>query len=237
MTRKRLSDILATGSFDLTPYEDLYKHFHAHPELSSKQRPHLKRLLPISTHIGGWICSRAAKWTVKDRPPVGGHGCTSGQGSLSGNYSSSICQYRHHVWYKRHWETGDHACGHDMHVTCLLAGSLDAGTYPTRMERDVDRAIPARWRTRWRCTGNGWRWLYSKIPTLNDVFGQHMMRMRAGTVGLRLGTIMAAADSLNITLYGRGGHASVPHQTVDPVLLAANVVVRMLASTTVIHAN
>lgn len=64
-----------------------------------------------------------------------------------------------------------------------------------------------------------------------------MMRMRAGTVGLRLGTIMAAADSLNITLYGRGGHASVPHQTVDPVLLAANVVVRMLASTTVIHAN
>jgi amidohydrolase len=69
--------------------------------------------------------------------------------------------------------------------------------------------------------------LYSKIPMPDYVFGQHVMRMRAGAVGSRPGTIMAAADSYKITLFGRGGHGSQPHQTVDPVLLAAHVVVRL----------
>lgn len=69
--------------------------------------------------------------------------------------------------------------------------------------------------------------LYSKIPVLDYVFGQHVMRLRAGSVGSRPGTIMAAADSWKITLYGRGGHGSLPHQTVDPTVLAAHVVVRL----------
>lgn len=69
--------------------------------------------------------------------------------------------------------------------------------------------------------------LYTKVPLPDYVFGQHVMRMRAGTVGSRVGTIMAAADSLKATLYGRGGHGSMPHQTVDPVILAANVVLRL----------
>ena len=41
------------------------------------------------------------------------------------------------------------------------------------------------------------------------------------------GTIMGAADSFKVTLYGRGGHGSMPHRTIDPVVLAANVVLRL----------
>jgi amidohydrolase len=69
--------------------------------------------------------------------------------------------------------------------------------------------------------------LYEKIPIPDFVLGQHVMAMRAGSVGFRTGTIMAGADSLRITLFGNGGHGSQPHRTVDPAVLAAHVVVRL----------
>lgn len=69
--------------------------------------------------------------------------------------------------------------------------------------------------------------LYDKIPVPDYVFGQHVVPMRAGRVGNRKGVIMAAADSFRITVWGRGSHGSMPHRSVDPVVLAANIVLRL----------
>ncbi|KAK3680473.1 peptidase M20, dimerization domain-containing protein, partial [Podospora appendiculata] len=65
------------------------------------------------------------------------------------------------------------------------------------------------------------------IPVPDFVLGQHVMAMRAGSVGSRVGTIMAGADSMKITLFGVGGHGSQPHRTIDPAVMAAHVVVRL----------
>lgn len=69
--------------------------------------------------------------------------------------------------------------------------------------------------------------LYKKIPVPDIVLGQHVMPYRAGHIGTRVGLMASAADSFKITLYGRGGHASQPHRTIDPVVMAAQVVVRL----------
>lgn len=69
--------------------------------------------------------------------------------------------------------------------------------------------------------------LYDKIPVPDYLLGQHVMSLPAGKVGSKVGTIMAAADSYKITLFGRGGHGSMPHMTIDPVLMASNLVVRL----------
>ena len=69
--------------------------------------------------------------------------------------------------------------------------------------------------------------LYEKIPVPDIVLGQHVMPYRAGHIGTRVGLMASAADSFKITLYGRGGHASQPHRTIDPVVMAAQVVVRL----------
>ncbi|WP_372349062.1 amidohydrolase [Streptomyces sp. KL116D] len=120
-----------------------------------------------------------------------------------------------------------HACGHDMHAACLVgAATLLAGA-----------------REQWRGTvllvfqpaeelGCGARdmvddGLFARFPTPSIVLGQHVGPLPAGFVGHGSGPVMAAADSLNITLYGRGGHGSRPESTVDPVLMAANVVTRL----------
>jgi hippurate hydrolase len=58
-------------------------------------------------------------------------------------------------------------------------------------------------------------------------FGQHVLPMPSGIVGTRSGRTLSAADSLRITVHGRGAHGSMPHASVDPVVLAAMIVVRL----------
>jgi hippurate hydrolase len=56
---------------------------------------------------------------------------------------------------------------------------------------------------------------------------QHVLPMPAGTVGTRPGPTLSAADSMRITVHGRGAHGSMPQAAVDPVVLAAMIVVRL----------
>lgn len=64
-------------------------------------------------------------------------------------------------------------------------------------------------------------------PVPDVVLGQHVMPFRAGMVGTCQGVMAASADGFNVTVYGRGGHASQPHTTIDPVVLASHIVVRL----------
>ncbi|KAJ5215650.1 uncharacterized protein N7498_002057 [Penicillium cinerascens] len=233
MTETSLSDLLKKTSLDLAPYEDLYKYFHLHPELSRQEKStsekvaaHLAglKVFDIHTNIGGYglvgVFRNGPGKTVllradMDALPVK---------ELTGlPYASSVTMRDADGIEKPVM----HACGHDMHMTCLLAAAetlvkmQDAwsGTLIALFQPDEERGGGAQ-----AMVDDG---LYSKIPLPDYVFGQHVMRMRAGSIGSRPGTIMAAADSMKITVFGRGGHGSQPHQTVDPVLLAAHIVVRL----------
>ena len=64
-------------------------------------------------------------------------------------------------------------------------------------------------------------------PIPDIVLGQHVMPYPAACVGTRVGTFMSAADSFKITIFGRGGHGSMPHRCIDPVVIASHVVVRL----------
>ena len=233
MAQQSLSDILATAAVDLTPYETLYKYFHAHPELSLQEKAtsekitsHLSQLgaYEIHTNIGGYglvgILKNGTGKTVLLRADIDALPVKE----LTGlPYASSVTM----TDADGNEKPVMHACGHDMHITCLLAAAevlaraqnAWSGTLIVLFQPNEERGGGAQ-----AMVDDG---LYSIIPMPDYVFGQHVMRMRAGSVGSRPGTIMAAADSLKITLYGRGGHGSQPHQTVDPVLLAAHVVVRL----------
>jgi hippurate hydrolase len=66
-----------------------------------------------------------------------------------------------------------------------------------------------------------------RFPKPDIVLGQHLTPLPAGTIGVRPGTQMAASDGLTVMLYGRGGHGSRPHSTIDPVVMAAATVMRL----------
>lgn len=228
-----MSDILKNAALDLSSYEELYKYFHAHPELSlqeistsQKVAVHLTQLkaYEIHTNIGGYglagVLKNGPGKTVllradMDALPVK---------ELTGlPYASSVTMRDADGVEKPVM----HACGHDMHMTCLLA----AAEILAKSQQEWSGTLIVLFQPNEERGGGAQAMvddeLYSKVPMPDYVFGQHVMRMRAGQVGLRPGTIMAAADSMKVTVFGRGGHGSLPHQTVDPALLAAHIVVRL----------
>ena len=120
-----------------------------------------------------------------------------------------------------------HACGHDMHVTWLIGaatlmasaraswrGTLMAVFQPAEETAEGAQAM----------IDDG---LFNRFAKPDVVLGQHVMVGPAGTLGGRIGVITSAADSLQIRLFGRGAHGSMPQASIDPVVMAASTVMRL----------
>jgi amidohydrolase len=120
-----------------------------------------------------------------------------------------------------------HACGHDMHVTWLIgAATLLAETRASWKGTLMPVFQPA------EETGTGAQamldgGLLARFPKPDVVLGQHVMVGPAGSVGSRAGVITSAADSLQIRMFGRGAHGSMPQASIDPVVMAAATVLRL----------
>ena len=120
-----------------------------------------------------------------------------------------------------------HACGHDMHVAwlagaaTLMARARDgwSGTLMAVFQPGEETAEGAR-----AMIDDG---LFERFQKPDVVLGQHVMVGPAGDVAGRTGTITSAADSLQIRLFGRGAHGSMPQASIDPVVMAAATVMRL----------
>src|SRR5690242_4066800 len=120
-----------------------------------------------------------------------------------------------------------HSCGHDMHVawlmgaTRLLAENRDAwrGTVLAVFQPGEETAQGAR-----AMIEDG---MVKRFPKPDVTLGQHVMPLSAGQIGWRTGIMLSAGDSLEVTLFGRGAHGSMPQKSVDPVVMAAAAVMRL----------
>ena len=64
-------------------------------------------------------------------------------------------------------------------------------------------------------------------PIPDIVLGQHVGPIPAGVVSSRAGTVMNSSDAFKVTIFGRGGHGSMPHRCIDPIVVAAHIIVRL----------
>jgi hippurate hydrolase len=123
-----------------------------------------------------------------------------------------------------------HACGHDLHMTCLVGAAAWASSHRQSWRGTIlFVGQPAEER------GGGAKamlkaGLYERFPVPAFALALHTMaELPTGVVGHRAGFAMANVDSCDITMFGRGGHGSAPHRTIDPIVQAARLVVDLQA--------
>lgn len=217
----------------LDEYVQLYRHFHAHPELSFHERETAARL---AEELRARDCEVTAD--------VGGHGVVAllrnGEGptvmwrcdldALPVTENTGL-QYASKVRIER--DDGAHvgvmhACGHDVHITNLIAV---AGYLASHRDRWAGTVMfigqPAEER------GAGAQdmldaGLFRKFPKPDYALALHVdATLPTGMVGYRGGWAMANVDSCDITVRGRGGHGSFPQGCIDPIVQAAELVLSL----------
>jgi len=221
------------GLGDLLPeLESIYKDIHAHPELSMQE-----------TRTAGIAADRLRAAGYEVTTGVGKTGVVgllrNGEGPgvmLRADMDALPVEEASGLPYASKVTATDssgktvpvmHACGHDMHVAwligaaTLLAKSRGAwrGTLMPVFQPAEEIAAGAQ-----AMIDDG---LFRRFPKPDVVLGQHVMSLPAGVVAGRGGVITSAADSLQIRLFGRGAHGSMPEASIDPVVMAAATVLRL----------
>lgn len=201
---------------------ELYKHFHRNPELglqehqtSARIETELAALGYVVQRIGGTgvvgILANGEGPVVLSRADIDALPVTEDTGL---EYSSTVDGIMH-------------ACGHDMHMATLLGAAKVladhreawSGTHIALFQPAEETAAGAK-----AMVADG---LVDKVPRPDVALAQHVMPVEAGRVGTTAGPILSAGDSLLITVHGRGAHGSMPHNSVDSVVLAASIVLKL----------
>jgi amidohydrolase len=210
----------------------LYTDVHAHPELSTQETrtagiaaTHLRQAgFEVTTGVGGTgvvgLLRNGDGPTVMLRADMDALPVAEATGLPYASKSTAKDKDGHTVPVM-------HACGHDMHVTWLV-GAITLLAQSRKHWRGTVMAIfqPA------EETGTGAQamiddGLFERFPKPDIVLGQHVMVGVAGTISGRAGVITSAGDSLQIRLFGRGAHGSMPQASIDPVVMAASTVLRL----------
>ena len=221
---------------------DLYKDLHAHPELSF-QEVRTARIVAERMRAAGWDVTEGLGGPA-DLPGTGVVGVL--RGGLDDATEGPVILLRADMdALPVREETGlpyastvtaterdgtevpvMHACGHDVHVACLLGatellaanrdawgGTVIAVFQPAEEVGGAPHLIE-----------DGF---LDRFPRPEVCLGQHVGPAPAGLVGTRPGAVMSACDTLRVRVFGRGGHGSMPEATIDPVVIAARTVVTL----------
>jgi hippurate hydrolase len=232
MTKAQTEKVLSEIDRLLPELEPIYKDIHAHPELSMQEIRTAKLAADHLRSAGYEVVTGIGKTGV-----VGllrnGDGPTimlrADMDALPVKEATGLPYASHVTATDREGQTVPvmHACGHDMHVAWLIGASI----------------LFARNRDAWSGTlmpvfqpaeetGQGAQAMiddgfFTRFPKPAAILAQHVMVGPSGLLTSRSGVITSAGDSLQIRMFGRGAHGSMPQASIDPVVMAASTVLRL----------
>jgi amidohydrolase len=203
------------------------RHLHANPELAFEEH-----------ETAALVAERLRSLDIDVRPGVGRTGVVGVlRGSRSGrtillraDMDALPIQEENDVPYRSTRPGVMHACGHDGHVAMLLAA---ARVLAGRRDALAGNVLFAFQPSEERIPGGALGMIEDGAlddPQVDAAFGIHLTQAApVGSIAYRPGAAMAAADTFQAEIIGKGGHASRPQAAVDPILIAAHVVTALHA--------
>jgi amidohydrolase len=197
------------------------RHIHAHPELSHQE---FETAALVARELA------VAGLTPRFLPKGNGVICDIGQGdrviALRADLDALPLPDAKDVPYRSTVENVAHACGHDVHTTILLGVGLALAQLAERDE------LPGRVRLLFQpgeeCIPSGAPEVIQAggLKDVAAIFALHCApQLPSGLVGVRSGPFTAAADTVEVTLRGSGGHTARPHLTADLIHALGRVIV------------
>ncbi|MBL7699411.1 MAG: amidohydrolase [Chitinophagaceae bacterium] len=204
---------------------DVRHHLHANPELSYEE-----------VQTSGYIRQRLDEFGIpyKVMAKTGVIGSIQGKNpgkrviALRADIDALPIEEKNDVPYRSKNQGVMHACGHDVHTTCLLGAAKILNELRNEWEGTVKLIFqPGEERN-----PGGASILIKegvlKNPAPSAIFALHVHPgLPVGRFSFRPGKVMASADELYFTIKGKGGHAATPHLTTDIILVASHIVVAL----------
>lgn len=203
--------------------QDIRHHIHAHPELSFEEYK-----------TTAFVSQKLKDWGIPHQTGIAGTGIIA---IIEGKNPQKRCialraemdalpiQELNETFYRSQNNGVMHACGHDVHTSCILG----AARILHDLRNEWEGTVKILFQPGEEKNPGGASLMIAagalENPRPDAIFALHVYpHLPAGTVGFRSGQYMASADEIYITIEGKGGHAALPHQTIDPIAVSAQVI-------------
>lgn len=220
---ERIQQIKNLASAYTPEVTQLRRHLHQHPELSFAEYETQKFVRHALQQIGitqiTTIANTGLVALIEGKNPA------SKTIALRADMDALPIEEQNDVPYKSRNNGVMHACGHDVHTSCLLG----AAKILFALKEEFTGTIKLLFQPGEERLPGGASLMIKEgalqHPSPSGIFGQHVMPLLpVGKVGFRSGLYMASTDELYVTVKGKGGHGAMPHLNIDPVLIAANII-------------
>ena len=197
------------------------RQLHQHPELGFKER-----------QTAAFIADQLTRWDIVHETGIAETGIVAvieGQQpgpvfAIRADIDALPIQEENQVPYRAKHDGVMHACGHDGHT----AIALGTACYLAQHRHLIQGTVKIIFQPAEEFPGGAKPMIEAgvlKNPDVDAIIGLHLWNnLPIGTVGVRSGPLMAAVETFDCMIYGKGGHGAIPQQTVDPIVVGAQII-------------
>ena len=199
---------------------EIRRHIHSHPELSGQEYQTAAFVAGVLSSNGIQVQEAVGKTGVVGE--VKGIGSDNRLLAIRTDMDALPIQERTALEYASRKSGIMHACGHDVHTTVGLGTAMILAQLADELPGNVRFLFQPAEET---AQGASWMVQDGAMEKVTDILGIHVFpSIPAGSVGVRYGALTAAADDLEITITGESGHGARPHEAIDAIWIASQVI-------------
>jgi amidohydrolase len=202
---------------------EIRRHFHAHPELSGQEHQTAAYIAGVLSSIGLQVTEGIGQTGVIGE--LAGTGKDKRRLAIRTDMDALPISEKTGLEFASCHPGVMHACGHDLHTTLGLGTAM--------VLSQLGAALPGNVRFLFQPAeeiAQGARWMVKDqaMAAVDHILGVHVFpSILGGSIGIRYGALTAAADDLEITIQGESGHGARPHEAIDAIWIAAQVITNL----------